>query len=64
VEQKFINQFVKVARLNRNRMDEDEWKAKAIYNYKPIFMLDVISVISDRISYDLLIQINIYSMTT
>jgi gamma-glutamyl hydrolase len=40
VEQKFINQFVKVARLNRNRMDEDEWKAKAIYNYKPIFTPD------------------------
>jgi|JI61114BRNA_FD_contig_31_4008006_length_335_multi_1_in_0_out_0_1 gamma-glutamyl hydrolase len=38
VEQKFINQFVKYARLNTNRFPtEEEWKAKAIYNYQPIF---------------------------
>ena len=31
VEQKFINQFVKYARLNTNRFPtEEEWKAKAI----------------------------------
>ena len=40
VEQKFINQFVKVARVNANRMNEDEWKAKSIYNFKPAFTPD------------------------
>lgn len=40
VEQKFINQFVKVARVNANRMNEDEWKAKSIYNFKPVFTPD------------------------
>jgi gamma-glutamyl hydrolase len=37
IEQKFINQFTKVARLNQNRMEEEEWRQRWIYNYSPIF---------------------------
>lgn len=38
VEQKFINQFVKVARLNTNRFtDESEWTRLSIYNFQTLF---------------------------
>lgn len=40
IEQKLINQFTKVARMNKNRMDEDEWKKRWIYNYNPVFTPD------------------------
>ena len=40
VEQKMINQFTKVARLNQNRMSEDEWRKRWIYNYDPIYTPD------------------------
>lgn len=35
VEQKFINQFIKVARSNKNRFSEVELSQKSIYNYNP-----------------------------
>lgn len=38
VEQKFINQFVKFARLSPNRfINETEWTSKSIYNFQAIF---------------------------
>jgi gamma-glutamyl hydrolase len=38
VEQKFINQFVKIARLSSNRFtDENEWTRLSIYNFQPLF---------------------------
>lgn len=38
VEQKFINQFVKYARMNANRFtDETEWTKLAIYNFQALF---------------------------
>lgn len=38
VEQKFINQFVKTARLNTNRFtDENEWNSLSIYNFQMLF---------------------------
>jgi hypothetical protein len=36
IAQKFISQFVKVARLNGNRMEEEEWRQRWIYNYQAV----------------------------
>lgn len=40
VEQKFINEFVKVARLSTNTFPEADWIKASIYNYQPLYTND------------------------
>lgn len=40
VEQKHINEFTKVARMNKNTMTDAEWTQKWIYNYQPLYTED------------------------